>query len=170
MGEGGLEVFLEPLSKCSSCLSYIFMIAFQPVSFISIDNTTLLGDMVLIFRCHQFLLYCFTTLKVNLDAISFTDVFEGFTMSFIVWNSYRVSVHRPVVWFVVVFISWTVCLDLHSIMAHAGYLQVCNASCICFCSSSSNCLLEHMSLALCNNELITLYLLDMEWWLSHWRY
>ena len=55
-------------------------------------------------------------------------------------------------------------------MANAGYLQVCNASCISFCSSSSDCLLEHMSLALYNNELITLYLLDMEWWLSHWRY
>ena len=49
-------------------------------------------------------------------------------------------------------------------MAHTGYLQVCNASCICFCSSSSNCLFEQMSLALCNNELITLYLLDMAWY------
>ena len=55
-------------------------------------------------------------------------------------------------------------------MAHSGYLQVCNASCISFCSSSSDCLFEQMSLALCNNELITLYLLDMAWWLSHWRY
>ena len=111
----GFKVFLKPLSKCSSCLFYIFMVTFQPVTFVSIYNTTLFGDMVLIFRCHQFFLYCFTTLKVNLDAISFTDVFEGFTKSFIVWNSYRVSVHRPVVWFVVVFVSWTVCLYPHSI-------------------------------------------------------
>ena len=27
-----------------------------------------------------------------------------------------------------------------------------------------------MSLALCSNELITLFLLDMAWWLSHLRY
>ena len=26
-------MFLEPLSKCSSCLSYIFLVTFQPVTF-----------------------------------------------------------------------------------------------------------------------------------------
>ena len=108
-------MFLEPLSKCSSCLFYIFMITFQPVTFISIYNTTLFGDMVLIFRCHQFILYSFTTLEMNLDAISFTDDFEGFTKSFIIWNSYKVFVLGPVVLLVVVYVSWTVCLDLHSI-------------------------------------------------------
>ena len=50
-------------------------------------------------------------------------------------------------------------------MAHGGYLQACSASCVTFCSSSSDCLLEHTSLALCINELITLYLFDMEWYI-----
>ena len=88
-------MFLKPLSKYSSCLSYIFMITFQPVTFISIYNTTLFGDMVLIFRCPQFILYSFTTLEMNLNAISFADVFEGFTKSFIIWNSYKVFMLGP---------------------------------------------------------------------------
>ena len=71
--------------------------------------------MVLIFESHQFFLYSFTTFKVNLDAISFAYVFEGFTKSFIIRNSYRVSVHRPIVWFVVVSVACTVCLGLHSV-------------------------------------------------------
>ena len=114
-GGGGFEVFLKPLSKCSSCLSNVFMITFEPVTLVSIDNTTLFCDMVLIFESHQFFLYSFTTFKVNLDAISFAYVFEGFTKSFIIRNSYRVSVHRPIVWFVVVSVTCTVCLGLHSV-------------------------------------------------------
>ena len=62
---GGFQMFLEPLSKCSSCLSYIFMITFQPVTFISVDNTTLFGDMVLIFRCHQFILYPINSVAIT---------------------------------------------------------------------------------------------------------
>ena len=56
------------------------------------------------------------------------------------------------------------------LMAHIGYSHSDKASWICFCSSSNSSWLEHMSLALCSNELITLYLLDMAWWLSHLRY
>ena len=55
-------------------------------------------------------------------------------------------------------------------MAHIGYLYSIKASCICFCSCSNNSWLEHMFLGLCSKELITLYLLDMAWWLSHFRY
>ena len=55
-------------------------------------------------------------------------------------------------------------------IAHIGYLQSDKASCICFCSCFNNSWLEHMFLALCSNELITLYLFDMAWWLSHFRY
>ena len=112
---GGLQIFLKPLSKCSRCLSYILMVTFQPVTFISIYNITLFGDMVLIFRCHQFIFYSFTTLEVNLNAISFADVLEGFTKSFIIWNSYKIFLLGPVVMLNVVLVSWTVCLDLHSI-------------------------------------------------------
>ena len=41
---------------------------------------------------------------------------------------------------------------------------------MCVCSSSSCSFVEHTSLALWNSVLMTLYLLDMAWWLSHCRY
>ena len=106
-------MFFKPLSKCSSCLSYVLLIAFQPVTFVSIDYTTLLGDMVLVFRCHQLIFYGFPTLEMNLYAISFTDVLEGFTESFIVWNSYVAFAYGLGV-FVAVVVSWSTCLDFHS--------------------------------------------------------
>ena len=42
---GGFEMFLKPLSKCSSCLTNVFMVTFQPVTLVSLDNTTLFGDV-----------------------------------------------------------------------------------------------------------------------------
>ena len=56
------------------------------------------------------------------------------------------------------------------LMAHAGYLQAGKTLFMCACSSSSWSWLEQISLALCSSELITLYLLDMAWWLSHCKY
>ena len=38
---GGLQVFFVSLSKCSSCLTYVLLITFQPITFISVDNATL---------------------------------------------------------------------------------------------------------------------------------
>ena len=56
------------------------------------------------------------------------------------------------------------------LMAHAGYLQADKTFCMCVCSSSNWSLLEQISLAPCSSELMTLYLLDMAWWLSHCKY
>ena len=41
IGEGGLQMFFVYLSKCSSCLTYVLLITFQPLTFISVDNATL---------------------------------------------------------------------------------------------------------------------------------
>ena len=46
-------------------------------------------------------------------------------------------------------------------MAQAGYLQIDRALSICVFYSSSRSLLEQMSLTLCSNELMMLYLFDM---------
>ena len=108
-------MFFEPLSKCSSCLSYVLLITFQPVTFVSINYTTLLGDVVLIFRCHQFIFNGFPTFEMNLYAISFADVLEGFTESFIVWNSYVAFTYGLIVFVVVIVVSWSTCLDFHSV-------------------------------------------------------
>ena len=37
---GGLQMFLKPLSKCSSCLPYVFFITFQHVTSVSINHST----------------------------------------------------------------------------------------------------------------------------------
>ena len=37
----GFQVFLVSLSKCSSCLTYVLLITFQPITFVSINYATL---------------------------------------------------------------------------------------------------------------------------------
>ena len=107
-------MFFKPLSKCSSCLSYVLLIAFQPITFVSIDYTTLFCYVVFVFWCHQLIFYGFSTLEVNLDAISFTDVLESVTESFIVRNSY-VAFADGLVFIAVVVVFWSICLDFHSV-------------------------------------------------------
>ena len=52
---GGLQMFLEPLSKCCRCFSNVLLITFQPVTFKYVDYATLFCYVVFIFRCHQFI-------------------------------------------------------------------------------------------------------------------
>ena len=111
-------MFFKPLSKCSSCLSYVLLITFQPITFVSINYTTLFSDVVFAFWCYQFIFYGFSTLEVNLYAISFTDVLEGFTESFIVRNSYVAFAYGLIVFVAVVVISWSTCLDFHSVYSN----------------------------------------------------
>ena len=54
--------------------------------------------------------------------------------------------------------------------AHLGYLHNVRACWIWSCSSFSCCFVEHTSFALWNKVLMTLYLADIEWWLSHCKY
>ena len=67
-----LKVFLEPLPKCSSCLPYVFFLTFQHVTFVSVNYTTLVGDLIFIFGCHKFIFDGFSTFKMNFYAISST--------------------------------------------------------------------------------------------------
>ena len=46
-----------------------------------------LVDMIFIFGCHKFIFDSFSTFEMNFYAISFAQGFEGFTKSFIIWNS-----------------------------------------------------------------------------------
>ena len=55
-------------------------------------------------------------------------------------------------------------------IAHEGSLQASKALSMYVNSSSCCSWLEQMFFALHNNELITLYLLAMAWWLSHCKY
>ena len=108
-------MFLKPLPKCSSCLPYVFLIAFQHVTFISVNYTTFFGDMIFIFGCHKFIFDGFSTFKVNFYAIFFAQVFEGFTKSFIVWYSDGTFASGSVVLVTVFVVSGSTCLCFHSI-------------------------------------------------------
>ena len=44
-------MFFKPLSKCSSCLSYVLLTAFQPITFVSRDYTNLFCYVVFVFWC-----------------------------------------------------------------------------------------------------------------------
>ena len=87
------------------------------------------------------------------------------------------SLYDTVIWPLLMVLLLLLLLDLGvlifsfiPLIAQSGYLHIDRALCICVCSSSSSCWLEHMCLALCNSELMMLYLFVMAWWLSHCRY
>ena len=105
--------------------------------------------------------------------------FEAFIEAFCVWCCYVVSsvVRLGLVVchiFLLVFVTfgWTEALIFFFILfkTHLGYLHVVRAFCRCSCSSSCCSLVEHTSLVLWNNVLMTLYLTDMAWCLSHCKY
>ena len=163
-------MFLEPLPKCSGCLPYVFLIAFQHVTFVSVNYTTFFGDMIFIFGCHKFIFDGFSTFKVNFYAI-FLHKFLKVSLSPSLYGTVIEPLHVGLLfWLLFLLFLGALIFVFILLMAHIGYLHGTKASWICFCSSSNNSWMEHMSLALCSNELITLYLLDMAWWLSHLRY
>ena len=56
MNRGGcFQMLFKPLSKCSSCLSYVLLITFQPITFESVYYATLFCYVVFIYWCHQFI-------------------------------------------------------------------------------------------------------------------
>ena len=43
---GGLKMFLQPFSKCSSCLTNVFFITLQPITFEPVYYATFVGNVV----------------------------------------------------------------------------------------------------------------------------
>ena len=108
-------MFLKPLSRCSSCLPYVLLITLQLVTSVSVNYTTFLGNVIFIFGCHKFIFDGFSTFKMNFYAISFADILEGFTQSFIVWYGNVAFTYGPIVLIVVFIVSWSTCLSFHSV-------------------------------------------------------
>ena len=79
---GGFQMFFKPLSKCSSCLSYV-LITFQSITFESVDHATLFCYVVFIFRCHLFIFYGLSTLEMYLYAIFYICSWNSHS-----WNSH----------------------------------------------------------------------------------
>ena len=160
------------LSKCSWCFSNVLLITFQPITFEPVNCATLFCYVVFIFWCHQFIFQGLSTLKVHLYAIflpmflklSLSPLLYGTVMEFLLMLLLLLFLLLLLDVFGVLFFNFIL------FMAHDGYLQADKTVSMCINSSSSWSWLEQMFFALCSNELITLYLLAMAWWLSHCKY
>ena len=87
IGGGGLEMFFEPLSKCSWWFTYIFIITLHPVAFKSVDDSTCVFYRILICWSHQEAFDCSTSFEVDLHPMVCTSFLEAFTEPSLVWNN-----------------------------------------------------------------------------------
>ena len=165
---GGLQMFFVSLSKCSSCFTYVLLITFQPITLISVDNATLFVKWSLSLGATSSSFMLLPILKWTCMPY-FLQVF--FTLSL------NPSLYDTVICPLLVLLLSLFLLDLGVLiltfvlfMAQLRYLHITRALCICCCSSSICCWLEHMCLALCKRVLMILYLFAMAWWLSHCKY
>ena len=81
-------MFLQPFSKCSSCLTNIFFITLQPITFEPVYYATFVGNVVFIFGSHQFIFQGLATFEMNFYGIFLPNVLDCFTQVFFIWNSY----------------------------------------------------------------------------------
>ena len=72
-------MFFKPLCKGSCRLPNVFFITFNPVAFVSVDDSTFVEDEVFIFRSHQEVFDCMSSFTVHLDSILLTDSLNTFT-------------------------------------------------------------------------------------------
>ena len=91
---GCLLMFSEPLSKCSWGFTYVFLIAVNPATLISIDDPTLFQDWILILWGHQEAFDGIACFKVHLHTMFATDLFEAFTHTLVIWYHHV----GPLVW------------------------------------------------------------------------
>ena len=66
-------------SKCSGWLSYIFIITFHPVTFISVDDTTLLWDAIFILGSHKEASDSIHSFKVHLYSMISAYILQALT-------------------------------------------------------------------------------------------
>ena len=76
-GRGGFQMFLEPFTKSSWGLSNIFLISIHPVTLVSVDDSTLLLDLIFVFGRHQEVLDGGASFKVHLYPKLTADVLNA---------------------------------------------------------------------------------------------
>ena len=161
-------MFLQPFSKCSSCLTNIFFITLQPITFEPVYYATFVVNVVFIFGSHQFIFQGLATFEMNFYAIFLPNVLDCFTQAFFIWNSY---------------VAFVLCLDVFCCFAWCIYLQLSffllpslgiymlSGPSVCVCVLlPATCYWNRCFFALCRSVLMMLYLLFMAWWLSHCKY
>ena len=81
-----LHMLLESLSQGSPRLSHIFFITAKLTTAVTVDNTTLVSHLILIFWWHEYVLQCSVFLWNNSYAIFSANVFHTLTNSWCVRN------------------------------------------------------------------------------------
>ena len=87
-GRWGLLVFLEPLTKSSWGLSYVFHISLHPATFVTVDDPTLLQHRILVLWGHQEVFDGYTSFKVDLNPIVAAFLLNTLTQSLVIWYCY----------------------------------------------------------------------------------
>ena len=170
----GRGLIVEPLSKCSWRLSNILFITLHPVTLVSVYDSTLLLDRILIFWSHQKVSDGSTSFKINLHLMFTAHILQVLTQPFVLWNYH--------IWILVVILarnfgvssvtvcSWTFVLIFILLRANAGYLHFVSALYRCSSSCCNNWGVEQMVWVLWWRVPITQYLDGIVWWLSHCKY
>ena len=123
----GLLVFLEPLTKGSRGLSYIFIFTLHPSTFVNVDD----HHGVLIFRVHQEDLDGSPSLEEHLHTKVTAFFLDTFTQPLIVWNSYvgfgSVALLSVLV-LLLVLLGWIVQPNLHPVQSPSRVVAVAQCS------------------------------------------
>ena len=147
---GGLLMFLEPLSKCSGRFSYILLITLIPTTFVTVDDPTLLKHRVFVLEGHQEVFDVCASLEIGLVPHScYISSSHSHSALCSMALLCKVSDWCSVRWyFYCCFYSGLV----YSFSSSLYSVPMWDSSSVLFerCSSfyCSNCLLEHMVLAL----------------------
>ena len=86
-----LQVLFESLSKGSPRLSYIFFIAANLPTTITVDDTALVGHFIFVLRWHKDVFECPVSFKIYSHTMLLANVFNTFTNSWYIRNNYVVS-------------------------------------------------------------------------------
>ena len=85
---GGLQVLFVSFTKGPGSFPYVLIITTEVLTLVPIDGTTLVDHRVFVLRGDQQVFDGSATLKVSLDAIPTTDLFDTFTKTLCVGHDY----------------------------------------------------------------------------------
>ena len=167
-GRGGVSDVSWTFTKSSWGLSNIFLITILPVTLVSVDDSTLLLDLIFVFGSHQEVPVGGASFKVHLYPKLAANVLNALTKSTVVWYHYVALLDIcSGGWNLIPnLLLFFICILLR---AQVGYLHFFNAFLRCCSSFCSSCGLEQMVCALCCSIPIMLYFDVRVWWLSHCR-
>ena len=109
-----LLMFLESLSKCSGGFSYIFFITLHPVTFVPVDDSTLLQYKIFVLWSHQEVLDGIAFFNMDLHSMCVACSLDAFTQSFVIWHHY--------VWILVALLAFCIAVIAVLLVSLAGVL------------------------------------------------